>query len=104
MSRFHPTTVFRTANARYFGGRLPEPVIEFAAIPEDVLGDTDLIDGVFHIRLNYFTRKMSVIWIQTLLHEMVHMELWDRRIKYHGYVFQRRMRELVAQGAFNDLL
>lgn len=104
MGRFHPTTVFRTANARYFGGKLPEPAIEFAALPEEILGDTDLIDGTFHIRLNFIYRKMSVIWIQTLLHEMVHMELWGRKIKFHGYVFRRRMKELVAQGAFNDLL
>ena len=41
----------------------------------------------------------------TVLHEMVHVEQWDKVTDrtMHGRKFQKRMKQLAARGAFNGL-
>lgn len=110
MARLYPNSVYDVANQRYWGGKLPKVSVRFVELSDDVLGRTigpsRSIDNPKEIviQLNARYRRQNAIWIGTLLHEMVHVELWGRRITDHGYVFQRRMKELVNAGAFKDLL
>ena len=107
MARLHANTVFDIANRKYFGNRLPKIHVRWTFdLPEDHAG-IYMYPGKGQpgvILLNADFKTIEVLWIATLLHEMVHLELRDRRIKDHGYIFRRRMRELVMAGAFDDLL
>ena len=112
MPRLYPNYVYDVINQRYFGNQLPKVPVRFVNdMAEGVMGyymypgsKAERGNNPGEIRLSSAFRKWSVIWIGTLIHEMVHVELRDRRIRHHGYVFQRRMKELVNAGAFKDLI
>ena len=56
------------------------------------------------ITLNPKYKTALVVWAQTLLHEMVHVEQWKLpRKQAHGRKFQKRMKQLAAVGAFNGI-
>lgn len=105
---------FETANRRYFRNRLKGVTVEWdRKLPEITLGTTrsqlgPVLKGTrtFKILINPKLRGLTTVIILTLLHEMVHVEQWDkigRRESYHGHKFQRRMKELAASGAFTGL-
>lgn len=110
LPRLYPNQVYDVANQRYWGGKLPKVNVRFVDLGEAVMGRTlaprKNTGNPKHIviQLSKRFRTQSVIWIGTLIHEMVHVELWGRRVKDHGYVFQRRMKELVNAGAYKDLI
>lgn len=96
-------------NKNYFYGKLPEKVdIVWSTAPDlsEDLGDSQkLTDGVFLIRLNVHYNTCGVTALNTLLHEMVHVDLDGKEHSLdHGPMFHARIRKLVEDGAYDDLL
>ena len=110
--KWTPKTLYRFWNARYFRGKLPDiPVVwskkEFSGRRKRLLGSA-FFDGLsgkpVSIQLNPLYRRATRIWMQTLLHEMVHVQQWRVPAKQaHGNKFNARMKQLAAQGAFRSL-
>jgi predicted SprT family Zn-dependent metalloprotease len=50
-------------------------------------------------------KKMSNVAVMTILHELVHVEQWDKVTDrtMHGRKFHARMKQLAAKGAFVGL-
>lgn len=109
-----PKTLYQFWNSRYFRGRLPDIPVGFSAKyhagykERRSLGGT-IMRGVplkpTRIVLNPEYKKAFVIWASTLMHEMIHVEQWKlpRRL-VHGRKFKKRIKQLVACGAYNNLL
>ncbi len=103
------------ANSRYFRNRLKNTKIRWAkdkelrsqsmAVTRSQHGKVPVKDRNFLILLSKDLKRMSVVAIMTLLHEMVHVEQWDKVTDrtMHGRKFQKRMKQLAAKGAFNGL-
>lgn len=107
-----PREVYRRLNSLYFRGRLPDiPVrwtkTSFKGRDQRYLGVTwmEFPSGKPNsIHLNPKIRSMFTIWVQTLIHEMVHVEQCKLPAKQaHGRKFERRMKQLAARGAFRGL-
>lgn len=107
---------FRLYNKKYFDDSLPEPVLRWAEmkhyghyfpqIIETVVVGMDEVVGArteYVIELGCWTRKMNNIWRLTLLHEMVHHALRDKKCQSHGRLFNNEMKRLANVGAFNGL-
>jgi hypothetical protein len=106
--------IFHVANSRYFRSKLKNVKIKWAktGIPRHAVAVTWSVSGSvpkgtrkFLIEISQDLRKYKSITILTVLHEMVHVEQWDK-IKPgqdHGRLFQNRMKDLAAKGAFNGL-
>lgn len=107
---------FRLYNAKYFGGVLTEPVLQWAKLKHyghffgreintyNVV--TDELDATrleLVIELAEWTRGMNNVWRLTLLHEMVHLKLHNKRCKTHGKLFNDEMKRLANVGAMNGL-
>jgi hypothetical protein len=100
---------FLRYNDLYFDGRLPhdltlywEPsrgnlaeTCELETL-EDTGGTPDLV-----VRLDPTLRFSSRMWHFTLLHELVHVDLYPHR--GHGKRFQKEMLRLANAGAFHKL-
>lgn len=102
---------FAIFNRGYFGDQLA--VAHLAFSPIDGLGKTVRCrtlgkrrskDDPFAISISSKLRQSRRLWAGTLLHEMVHLE---QRNKYscaiNGHHFNRRMKKLAADGAFDGL-
>lgn len=105
---------FNVYNKLYFGGRLGKTRvvwkrnrknIKWLAITWSAHGKVETGKRTFVIELDWSIRHSYSMTVLTLLHEMVHVEQWDEVSKEesHGSVFQARMRELAAKGAFDGL-
>jgi len=95
--------VFRSYNRRYFGGKLKVSDVQFGN--SRCLGETAFFDNcppiiVIDRKMMNYGRIVRMI----LLHEMAHVSMSDAVGIGHGPKFVRRMRRLVSQGAFDDLL
>lgn len=107
-------------NGRYFRNGLPkipvrwsDPQYGFAKTHRNFMGYTYFLhEGKGRnlklvpefIALNPKYKTASVIWVQTLLHEMVHVkQAYLPRRKAHGHEFNREMKRLANKGAFNGL-
>ena len=93
---------YRDFNRRWFANRLGHEVDILYAPIEGCWGDTRPDDPeCFVIRINprysLCTRSARL----TLLHEMVHVELWPYAA--HGPRFEARMQALAAAGAMRGL-
>jgi hypothetical protein len=91
--------VYLNYNRKYFGNKLPK---DAEIVWEPLTGTLLGYQQGDKIALNAKMKHADVIWRGTLLHEMVHLEL-PAKVK-HGPRFRKRMRELVAQGAFDGLI
>lgn len=108
-----PKSLYRFWNSRYFGGRLPDIPVQWSKSKHQgknrrYLGST-WFDQETHrptkITLNPLYRAQFVVWAGTLMHEMVHVQQWRTPSgQEHGRKFQRRIKQLVARGAYNNLL
>lgn len=117
--RFHPARFidapelhekYDEFNETYFNSRLP--VVRIGYYPdiegmdgEDAYGCTIHLSGykhTTHILLNPYFRGWSKTTEATLLHEMIHVKM-PKRVG-HGPKFQRELRRLIREGAFDDLL
>ena len=108
---------FDLANARYFNNRLELRYLEFGTFPSHIraLGQTHRITYRtlwgprvskphvhWRITICRSLRRSRSLSIMTLLHEMVHLEQKNRySCGAYGIRFNRRMKELAAQEAFN---
>lgn len=92
---------FHRYNEKYFDGDLPQPIIRFAELKH--FGHYYQDNGQHIVELAEWTRKNNTLWRMTLLHELVHLKLHNRRCKVHGRVFHNEMKRLANQGAFIGL-
>lgn len=92
---------FHLYNEKYFGSALPIPVIRWAPLKH--FGHYYRYSGKHIIELAEWTRTNSTLWRWTLLHELVHLSLRNRRCKVHGRVFNNEMKRLANEGAFVGL-
>ena len=108
-----PKSLYRFWNARYFRGRLPDIPVYFskrlgAGSERHTMGCASFDDETMRplrIQLNPRYKNAFVIWAATLLHEMVHIEQWKiQKSQAHGRKFIKRMKQLVALGAYNPFL
>lgn len=91
---------YRRYNALYFKGSLPDDAdILFA--PTECYGVTQQDDGGFVITIDPKYAIESRMWRLTLLHEMVHLDIWPKMS--HGAAFQGEMFRLAQAGAFAKL-
>ena len=107
-----PKSLYKFWNCRYFGSRLPDIPVYFSkqlgvGKERHTLGCSGFHDETgkpLYIKLNPKFRTSFVIWAQTLLHEMVHVQQWKiQKNQAHGRKFQKRMKQLAALGAYNSL-
>lgn len=112
--KWKPKELYDFWNGRYFRGSLPDLPVHWGHKEYSVyrkrynLGGTHMVGNPLKpikITLNPKYKNAFVIWAQTLLHEMVHVQQWrlPRRLA-HGRKFQKRIKQLVAAGAYNGLL
>jgi hypothetical protein len=105
---------FEIANRRHFRNRLTNVTVKWdRGLPERTLGTTRSQLGpvpkgtrTFKILINHKLKGSTTVTLLTLLHEMVHVEQWDKIKKtesHHGHKFNRRMKDLAVRGAFRDL-
>jgi hypothetical protein len=94
---------YRVANRKYFKGKLPDIPVRFAKVNRLVLGILWINPGDVpsDIEISEELRYVQNLTIMTLLHEMVHVE--NPRWKGHGWRFDRRMKQLAQDGAFDGL-
>lgn len=96
-------------NRLYFAGKLPakittcwDPTLQTV----NLLGYTDrrTPDGSFRIRLSPALQPVGIVAEIILLHEMVHVRLFERTaMDSHGKEFRNEMRRLAREGAFDEL-
>ena len=111
--KWKPKELYLFLNSRYFRGRLPDiPVVwskkEYEGRRRSLMGSTwfDSETGFpKKITLNPAYKNAFSLWATTLLHEAVHVQQWKVPAKQqHGRKFQKRIKQLVAVGAYNGLL
>ena len=114
--KWKPKELYLFLNSRYFRGRLPDIPVVWSAKRHNGRENRNMgatifqwgKDGVLRptkIVLNPQYKNAFVIWAGTLLHEMVHVQQWKLpREQAHGRKFQKRIKQLVAVGAYNGLL
>ena len=106
--------IFHAANSRYFRSRLKNVKIKWGRdLPKSSMAVTRSQHGKvpagtrkFFIEVDPGLRKYRAVTILTVIHELVHVEQWDRvpqHHSHHGRIFQNRMKDLAAKGAFNGL-
>lgn len=107
--------IYHLANSRYFRGRLKNVKIKWVrkgfpsshimARTRSVLGTVPKGKRKFLIELDWALRRYRSVTIMTVIHELVHVEQWDKvkTGREHGRLFQNRMKDLAAKGAFNGL-
>jgi hypothetical protein len=103
---------FDTLAHKYFSGKLHRPT-SLSFVPLDGLGHTFRYrtvgkrrssDDLFGINISNKLRFSRRLWETTLIHEMVHLEQRNRfSCGLRGKEFNKRMRELAYQGAFDGL-
>lgn len=93
-------------NRKYFDGQLPLNV-QVTWEPNDSSSHACThrqrwTDGswTFHIKMDPALKGVLDFMLILLLHEMVHVKLWDPK---HGKKFQAEMHRLAEMGAFDDL-
>jgi predicted SprT family Zn-dependent metalloprotease len=111
--KWTPKTLYRFWNSRYFANRLPDIPVWFSAKHHKASASRNKMGGAWFdsetkrpikITLNPKYRTASRIWMQTLLHEMVHVQQWRIQTNQaHGNKFNKRMKQLAAKGAFRAL-
>lgn len=96
-------TVFRKYNRKYFGGKLKVSAVRFGRIRPVAAGETSFFSDCPPIitidrALMNHGRFVRIV----LLHEMAHASMSCD--VGHSPVFVKRIRQLVKQGAYDDLL
>lgn len=100
LSKSHPQLLrlFRKFNTKYFDGKLPEPIIHYAHIPEiRCFGVCEHNGKQFVITIDPQHATSRATRHLTVLHELVHVKLWPSTI--HGRKFHDEMLRLANAGA-----
>ena len=95
-------------NRKFFGGSLPEDVQLLWEPLSNADGITcpvyNIDDNKFMIKIDPGIKGFGAYWRSTLLHAMVHLDLFkNHRGHQHGKLFQDRMLKLAQDGAFRNL-
>lgn len=95
-------------NKLYFDGELPEHTVLSWEPPDATYGAAcpvfEVDHGQFYIKLNPSIKGFSAVWKMALIHEMVHLKLWNKHPKHqHGKVFQAEMLRIANMGGFKLL-
>ena len=90
-------------NKKYFNGQLPTVHVGFYKGMEDYAWTIRLHGNKFatFICINQHFEMWSKVVDQNILHEMIHVKVFDNG---HGKKFQKEKRRLLFAGAFDDLL
>jgi hypothetical protein len=105
-------------NEKYFSNSLPLCPVRWTKKKEADYGwldfnvdrDGKAVNLKIFIRQEFRKGGWLMIAAQTLLHEMIHVELRDdkesrtRSADYHGPKFKKRMRQLLRGGAFDNII
>lgn len=113
--KWTPKDLYQFWNGRYFRSKLPDIPVVWSKVYHSgrnrrILGGTifEKVDGILkptRIVLNPKYKNAFVVWSTTLIHEMTHVEQWELpRKQAHCRKFQKRIKQLVALGAYNGLL
>lgn len=106
---------FRIYNKKYFDDALPEPTLRWAEMKDFGHYYCELVDRINEadevvstrdhhvIELGKWSCSNNTIWRLTLLHEMCHLKLRNKKCSTHGVLFNREMKRLANAGAFNGL-
>lgn len=98
---------FNRYNKAYFDGSLPEDtqlIWEACSADASTCPVYEAADGKFIIRMEPGIKGFPLYWKATLLHEMVHIDLWAKFPKHqHGKAFNARMLKLAQDGAFKKV-
>ena len=96
--------VFMYYNRKYFGGKLKVSDLRLKKMSHLIAGETTFYEGGVHpsIVINEALTNWGRCVRIVLLHEMAHISL--PKDAEHGPRFKRRIRRLVKQGAYDDLL
>jgi hypothetical protein len=96
--------VFMYYNRKYFGGKLKLSDLRLKKMSHLTAGETTFYEG--GVPPAIYINKALTNWGRcvriVLLHEMAHVSL-PQHVE-HGPRFKRRIRRLVKQGAYDDLL
>lgn len=99
---------FAKYNRKYWSGELPEhTVLYWEPLPADATTCPiyEVDRGQFVIKLNPFVKGLSSFWKINLLHEMIHLALWERHPRHlHGKLFKEEQARIYALGAYQGLL
>lgn len=97
--KWKPKELYDFLNARYFRGSLPDLPVQWSEKyysqyrNRRYLGGTEMVGSPLkpvRITLNPKYKDVFVIWAQTLLHEMVHVQQWRLpRKQAHGRKFEK---------------
>lgn len=109
----NPKRLYKFWNSRYFGGRLPDIPVVFSKKEYSKRSRRHILGAAWlhgetkkpiKITLNPDFRTYRALWQHTLLHEMVHVQQWRVPAEQsHGNKFNKRMKQLAAQGAFRHI-
>jgi hypothetical protein len=95
--------LFKRFNRKYFANRLNVSDIRFGRVAGKAYGETSFfVDCPPIITLAESLENQRRFSWMVLLHEMAHVDLGPEC--GHDEKFQKRMRKLVRQGAFDQLL
>lgn len=96
---------FRLYNKKYFDDALPEPVLRWAEMKDFGHYYSEIVDDQERhiIEFGKWSAANNSIWRFTLLHELVHLKLRNKKCTHHGRLFQKEMKRLAANGAFAKL-
>jgi hypothetical protein len=108
---------FQIYNKKYFGGALPPVTLRWADMKHfghyfarehemfDIFTNEVVSVRTEHvIELGKWSTNNRSVWRMTLLHEMCHLKLRDKkRAASHGRLFNQEMKRLAASGAFHGL-
>jgi len=110
----HMQREYAAVNETYFNGSLPENIIiTYEKDPDgdvDAMGSTSCDGDICVINIVPSWNPAETTMDETLIHEMVHVSFRhpkDENEKIenatHGPAFQKRMKELADEGAFNGI-
>ena len=105
---------FHLLNSRYFGGRLKNVTVKWKRWPKNhhrmattwsSHGSVPRKQRKCRIEIDMALKKYPRVVLQTLIHELVHVQQWGQTTSKtrHGRLFNKRMKQLAAKGAFNGL-
>lgn len=94
---------YETYRRMYFRSDLPDARVFWADLPS-LMGRTNRTEtGQFEIRIDRKSNPDAKEALFTLLHEMCHVDMWNKEFDEHGKLWQYDMHRLSDEDAFEDL-
>ena len=94
---------YETYRQQYFGSKMPDAKVIYADLP-GLMGRTEKNNfGDFVIRIDKASNPAPKEVLFTLLHEMCHIDMWQKEFDEHGRLWQYDMHRLADEGAFESI-